>query len=49
MLNDFKARGQEIYWINVCKGVLKTLRAINGENLKLIKSTDDLLKNRIEE
>jgi len=48
MINDFKARGQDIYWINVCKGVLKTLRAINGKNLKIIKSTDDLLKNRIE-
>ena len=42
MLADFKQRGQLVYWQATNQGVVATLRAIMGEELKLIQGPIEL-------
>lgn len=46
MLSDFKARHQQVYWQAANKGVVATLRAIVGEDLKLISGPIELASSK---
>lgn len=46
MISDFKKRHQPVYWLATNPGVIHTLRAITGDNLKLITGPIELTNNR---
>jgi len=46
MLSDFKSRHQQIYWQAANQGVVATLRAIVGEDLKLISGPIELASSK---
>ena len=46
MLEDFKSRHQQVYWQAANQGVVATLRAIVGEDLKVISGPVELASNR---
>jgi len=48
MLSDFQARHQQVYWQAANPGVIATLKAIVGEDLKLISGPIELAGSRLE-
>ena len=48
MLDDFKSRHQEVYWQAANRGVVATLRAIVGEDLKVISGPVELATDKQE-
>ena len=48
MLSDFQARHQQVYWQAANPGVIATLKAIVGEDLKLISGPIELACSRHE-
>ena len=44
MIEDFKARGQPVYWFATNANVISTLRAVTGHDLKLIAGPIELMK-----
>ena len=48
MLDDFKSRHQDVYWQAANPGVVATLRAIAGEDLKVISGPVELVADKQE-
>jgi len=48
MLGDFKKRSQPVYWLATNQGVISTLKAIAGDDLKLLNGPLELASKRHE-
>ena len=44
MIADFKARGQPVYWLAINSNVIRTLRAVTGQDLKIITGPIELAR-----
>ena len=44
MVEDFKSRGQPIYWFATNSNVINTLRAVTGQDLKIISGPIELVR-----
>ena len=44
MIEDFKSRGQPVYWFATNASVISTLRAVTGQDLKVISGPIELMK-----
>ena len=42
MMKDFKERGQPVYWLAINSNVIRTLRAVTGQDLKIITGPIEL-------
>ena len=46
MIEDFKARGQPVYWLAINSNVIRTLRAVTGQDLKIITGPIELARQQ---
>ena len=46
MIADFKARGQPVYWLAINSNVIRTLRAVTGQDLKIITGPIELARQQ---
>ena len=46
MMKDFKERGQPVYWLAINSNVIRTLRAVTGQDLKIITGPIELARQQ---
>ena len=44
MIEDFKSRGQPVYWFATNTNVIRTLRSVTGQDMKIISGPIELVK-----
>ena len=47
MIEDFKKRDQPVYWLAVNSNVIRTLKAVTGQDLKIIAGPIELARNQL--